>query len=655
MNRSLISPDRISPDEVLDAHVRALAGRYRDRLAEAYDDPTAAYDFFRETVARRGQTDAAAMMAKDPAAFGSLRENGAGAAGEAGLLGSRAYHVQEARKRPETAAAVLDQAFTDAIAEVSGEAAVPRVRATWDALNQAYGPERAAAVAVRRGREFLGADFPAERVAEIARLAAARDILREGLGLVPAPAKERAIPLPRSLADEREMPEKLPEHLQERLVSGAYEMRKRLALAYVDTLAAEANIHAMVNERGAGAVVLAERDPRIVGTLRADRPGGAAESVDLARAALAYSRIAYDYHGARFPDHAAELEARDALLAARRAARDPERAMEGVQEAIQLRGPELAQHLDRAREDTGPARGGPAGPVPPGPELPGGESRPGGGTPPAVDALDPAVDEVVRAIVGVEGLLDQVEATKSLRKERTSAEEQVALLDADVAKVAAAKRDVRAVAADAYEKPDAAIKKWDDLVAAQRGNLERATEMVRARPELLGRLKTEPFDRAVDGPLLGVFGPLLQVAGFGSTKAAKEDVEKRLLETAATYTEAQRSATTPFQWESPEGKTVRGRENVREVAEALIEDRTVKIDAAEGRIREVGGVRNAEERAMRAFEGLRPEQKNQAAARVGAATGRSRPAVATRLSGKLALAMRAGTVARSLGEGPAGL
>lgn len=632
------------PDAVLEAYVLRVSRAYRARLDAAYQDPAAAYAVFRDTAKSRGLGDAAIQMRENPAAFGELLDGGAEHAQEAARLGARAYHARYAQSNPTLAASVLDEALSEALREAAGETAVPRLRAAWDELSAAYGPEGAAAVLRRRPDEFTGSEVTPEAADRIALIASARDNLRDRLGMSQQPGIDRAAPLPRSLEDERSAPERLPERQQSRIVEASNGMRARLAAGYQHPLVAEARLHSLVNRQGLAGIATAVRDPTLLGELRVDRPADLVDSAEFARAGLAYSRIAYQYHSARFPDRAAELEAREALESVSRSARDPERAMEGVQEAIQLHGPELEEHLERSRPERtrgrGPERGGPGGGHV---DLPDGEERaaPTRSRP----ADDPAVDEAVRAFIGMEEAREETARGRALREERSGAETVLERLDQQDRALNRARRDFKAAAEKVYHDPDAAVSAWAKLVQREKGSLDAAREKVAKEPTLLGPLRSEPHAR--------IWGPAAAAVGIANRQPARDEVPG-MLKRAVAHTKAEREVTNPVEWTPPEGKTVLGRENVREAARGIVRDRTDDIEAADGKIEKLGGVTGAEREAQRSYDGLSPEQQSQAKTQLaakGAEKGKSGTGLPTGVLGK---SLRAAKMARDLGEGPAG-
>lgn len=645
MSSIIDNAEPVDPDAVLEAYVLRVSRAYRDRLAAAYEDPGAAYAAFRDMADSRGLGEAAIQMREAPAAFGQLLEGGAEHAQEAARLGARAYHARFAQSNPTLAASVLDEALSDALGEVAGEAAVPRLRGAWDELSAAYGPERGAAVLRRRPRDFSGGDVAPEAADRIAGIAAARDRLRERLGQVPRPEYERAAPLPRSLEDERSAPERLPERQQARIVAASDGMRARLAAGYQHPLVAEARLHSLINQQGLAGIDIAENDPALLGELRVDRPGGIVDSAEFAQAGLAYSRIAYQYHTARLPDRAAELEAREALESVSRSARDPERAMEAVQEAIQLHGPGLEAHLERSRpqrtQGRGPERGGPGGG---GMDLPDGEEPPAPAR--ARPADDPAVDEAVRAYIAMEEAREETARGRTLREERSRAETVLERLDQQDRALNRARRDFQAAAERVYHNPGAAMTAWEKLVHREKGNLDAAREKVAKEPMLLGPLRSEPH--------ASWWGPAATLVGVANRQPARDEVPG-MLKRAVAHTKAEREVTNPVEWTPPEGKTVHGRENVREAARGIVRDRTDDIEAADGKIQKLGGVTGAEREAQRSYDGLSPAQQSEAGSKLaakGAEKGKPGMSLPTGMLGK---SLRAAKMARDLGEGPAGL
>ena len=665
MNSAANPVGAVDPDEVLREHTRQLSGEYRARLADAYEDPKDAARRFYEEASRVGPAEAAIRMRDAPEHFGPLKEGGEAAARQGAVVGARAYHSRVAEGEPRVAAAVLDQVIAD---RLQGARGLDReqVRATWDALSRAYGPDRAADVFTRRSREVLGESMSAEEAEQLARFAAARDHLRARAGLVQPPAYERSAPLPRSLEEAGRGG--LPEGLSARLVAASDGMRTRLAGAYEEPLVAEARLHQMVDEHGPDAVVAVHRDPTVLGPLRGELPGGTDRARGLAASAMDYASRAYEYHRVRGAEEAERLHARDALADTRRSARDPERAMARIQEAVQLHGPELQAHLDRQRErgidrdgdaPRGPARDGPAsrggpGEAPGGPpdrrgrEIRGAEGASPGGSAGPAPAGDPEVEAAVRAHVELEEARELEKRLRTLRAERRKAEEKLAELREQDAAVTRTRRDLRATAAEVYRNPDDAIRKWQEAVAAD--GLERARERLKEDPAMLGELLSTrepgPVRRAAQAAVRAWRG------SPETDDAAGTDARSQLASRAEAFTKADAAAKGAVEWTTPDGEKVAGREKVREAARKVSDGRQQQIDAGEKRLKELGGVEGAEKSAQRALDVLSPAQRQDALRQIARATRASPVEVATGIARKTVEAVR---IVRTLGEGPAGL
>jgi hypothetical protein len=131
-----------------------------------------------------------------------------------------------------------------------------------------------------------------------------------------------------------------------------------------------------------------------------------------------------------------------------------------------------------------------------------------------------------------------------------------------------------------------------------------------------------------------------------------------MLRRAVLYARALREAAKPVEWTTPDGETIHGRAKVRSRANTVVLDRIAKIEAADARIRELGGITGAEREVQRAFAGLSPTQRSRAEREIaagGAAKGVTESAIATTLAEVLAKAHRFGRAARSVGEGPGSL
>jgi hypothetical protein len=262
---------------------------------------------------------------------------------------------------------------------------------------------------------------------------------------------------------------------------------------------------------------------------------------------------------------------------------------------------------------------------------------------------DPAVEEAVRAFATVEDVRTALALGRALRAERNQAEQVLATLDQPDGALARTERDFRATAEAVYRDSVAAIAAWNRLVDGEWGNLESAAERVTKSPELLGPLLTEPHP--------SVWGPAAATLGFASTRVAREAVPQ-MLRRAILYARALREAATPVEWTTPDGETIRGRAKVRSRANTVVLDRIAKIEAADARIRELGGITGAERKVQRAFAGLSPAQRSQAEREIAtqdAAKSLTEAAVAANLAEVLGKAHRAARVARSLGEGPGSL
>lgn len=647
MTKSLLDPESVDPDALLADLVRVAAAAYRGRLAAAFENPRGAFDRFHEIAVSRSLGEAAIEMHERPAGFGTLLEGGEEMAREAAVLGSRAYNARQAQNDPERAVKVLDEALTDVLGDVGGVAAAPRLRTAWDELATTYGPAAAAAIVRRRPRDFFGRMPEPEVVERAVNIAAARDGLRERLGLVQRPAYSRSAPLPRSLSDEEGAPEPLPAALQPRIVAAADGMRARLVAAYDEPMLAEARLHRLFDQHGLEGIRAAERDPTTLGNLRRDLPAGFDAARGAAEAALRYAEIAFQYHAARFPARAEELAAREALASATRSARDPERGMERIQEAIQLHGHDLEEYLGRTPDrgrDRGAGRGGPGGG---GPELPDDDRRnrsaerlSGGGR-----KGDLAVEEAVQAFIAMHEARDEAARGQGLRDERAAAEKILTRLDQQDDVLELAETDFRAAATKVYVHPDRAFDAWKGLVINEKGNLQAAREQVEKRPEVLGPLVVEPHPAF----------PAAAKLGWGNRQPARDAVP-RMLDRAVAYTKAERLVTDPVEWTTPAGDTIRGRDKVRDAAREVQRVRNREITTSDRRVRDLGGIEGSEGAAQQSYDRLTPAERDRAKSELaarGAGNGRTpRGMLPANLVGNLA---RAARVTRELGEGPAGL
>lgn len=614
------------PDQVLAEHTRALAGAFRERLGAAYVDPQDAFIRFRDR-AREGVGEAAALMRERPEEFGTLVDGGATAAGQAAVLGARAYQSRIAESDPAVAVEVLGVA----LAAVTRRAGIApgHFEQGWQALRNAYGVDIAARLAAERPREVFGENADVQRAVQAVGFAAARDHLRHRAGMAQPPPASGLPPLPRSL---RHANPTLAPQLQGRLVAAADGMRRRLARAYSRPLLAEARLHTLVARHGPDALRAVAAEPAQLGDLRTPTHGTAGRSAAV-EAAVAYARIAYEYHAAGLPDQAAELAARDELVGVRRQARDTDRAMEGLHEAIQMHGPELEEHLSRARDRSrAPGRGeGGIGGTAGGERVAAPTREAAGGPPP-----DP-VQEAVTAHERAAEVEELRRGTSRLRSERTAAERQLAFLAEQDRELAFARRDFLASARGVYQHPEAALARWDGLLQAEGGSLSRARERLLDDPARLGRLRSEPRTG-----LLGLVGL--------RTKRPARDAVPLVADSAERMTRARRAVDDPVRWTTPDGKVVEGRERVRERARAVVLERQNGIDRAHGRARELGGSRDTQETLLRRFDSLSPPQRREAVQRGG--SGLLRTLQTARSIARQMI--EAGRVVRGLAEGPSG-
>lgn len=623
LNEEVPRPD---PDRVLAEHTRALARAFRERLRAAYLDPHDAFTRFRDRAAG-GVREAAALMRERPEEFGTLVDGGEAAARQAAVLGARAYQSRIGENDPAVGVEVLDAALASAARRA--RIAPGQFAQGWESLREAFGVDAAARIAAERPREVFGDDADASAAGQAVGLAAARDHLRHRAGMAQAPPASDLPPLPRSL---REAHAALPPQLQGRVVAAADGMRRRLARAYDHPLLAEARLHTIVARDGVQGLGEVAGEPARLGTLRSST-GGTARATAAVEAAVDYARIAYEYHVARHPDRSAELAARDDVVSVRRQARDTDRAMEGLHEAIQMHGPELEEHLSRARQrsrGSGRGDGGIGGTAGGERSVPQREEAPGGPGP------DP-VHEAMAAHERVEEVEELRRATTRLRSERTAAERQLAFLAEQDRELAFARRDFLASARAVYRHPEAALSRWDALLQAEGGSLSRARERLLKDPSRLGRLRSEPRTSP------------LGLVGVRTTGPAREAVPA-VADCAVRLTRARRAVEDPVRWTTPEGEVVEGRERVRERARAVVLDRQAGIDRAHDRVRELGGTRDTRETLLRQFDSLSAPQRSAAVARGG--SGILRTLQAARSVARQVI--EAGRVARGLAEGPSG-
>jgi hypothetical protein len=352
--------------------------------------------------------------------------------------------------------------------------------------------------------------------------------------------------------------------------------------------------------------------------------------------------------------------------------------MDAIQEAVQLSGPELRQHLRRDREPAvGRSGRGDGGRGPDGhgsPEAEGPDHAPARSDSRERDAEevphareesgarsgtherrarrpeDPAVEEAVRAHEELDEARDLTTRLRQLREERTQAQRKLAELREENAAVKRARRDLRAVAGEIYQDPDGAIRNWQKLVAEEKGSIDKARERLVADPSLLGPLRADPdpglLRRAAQaaGRAIGLSPPAEEPLG--------EETISRLGARAVTFARAEEALTRPVEWVTPEGTTVTGREEVQKAAKSVADSRQHEIDRCEKRLDQLGGVRGAERNVQRSLEGLTPRQKRDAVSRIAQSAGKPGVNVVTGLARKTIEAAR---VARALGEGSVAL
>jgi hypothetical protein len=270
---------------------------------------------------------------------------------------------------------------------------------------------------------------------------------------------------------------------------------------------------------------------------------------------------------------------------------------------------------------------------------------------PIVDRLqdEPAVDEAVRAFTELEHARAAAKLARVFRAERTRAEAVLTILDQQNDALDRTQRDFETTAARVYLDPAAAITQWDALVLKHRGNLEAAAAQVRTKPEILAPLLTDS-PASVRESVAEMFGSL-------STRSAKEAVPQ-MLRRAVLHTPALREATKPVEWTAPDGNTVKGRQEVKSLARAVVAGCSTNITTLEETVQALGGISGAERKVQRAFHGLSPAQRSQAEREItasAAARGITGTAVGANLAEVLGKTHRAAKLGRSLGEGPGGL
>jgi hypothetical protein len=185
------------------------------------------------------------------------------------------------------------------------------------------------------------------------------------------------------------------------------------------------------------------------------------------------------------------------------------------------------------------------------------------------------------------------------------------------------------------------------MLAEEVGPGEAGARIVR-EPALLGRLRSDPEPGAV---LRAMRALSRAVRRSGQPDDAIEPQSVvRLSERAAAFTRAEAATNAPVDWTTPEGDRVTGRAEVERSARSVAEGRQREIDKGEARLKELGGLRGAEQRAQRSLDGLSPRQTREVVERLGGA----RPAL-DRAFGVVRRTVEAGRLARTLGEGPAGI
>lgn len=559
-----------------------------------------------------------------------------------------------------------------------------RFEETWGELAAAYGASGAADVVRLRAGQILNVEIDQQQAERLAEIASARSgflLERESAppGMAPLPYAGQ----PYRTAEDFE----LPLHLRVRVEAATDAMRRAFAQAYENPVVAEARLHAMVDvERDWFSVTSeVERNPEFLGRIRAD-VGDRAKAL---APVVGHARGAYMFHLSPTAEDAANLAARQSLAVVSRAAANVERAANTLDRLIDLHGPALNAQLQEQRDrairgpSRGPGRGGrgeddldsfpdasrvshdarrsgrgrgdgpdshldsptdrsysnsPFADVSASPVSEPGPSR--------FPARDPAVDEAVRAYTILEEARILEARGAALRADRGTAQEVLAALDFDETAHFRTSRDADALARRVYVNQERALERWDALVAAQGGDVERAKALVAARPERLGALHSEPRG-----------GLLAYVPFLRSTEEARKDVP-RFLDKAGEQAEAKQALERPLKWDAPSGELVRGRANIRAAANEVEQGATLELDRNNGALLARGGsVETAERNANRAMASLSPEQRSAVAQKLGAA--HERPAgefseAVSRLAAAPRLAVKAARMLQSAGEGPGG-
>ncbi len=569
----------------------------------------------------------------------------------------------------------LDAELAERVKALGGDPA--RFEQTWTAIVDAYGPTEAYAIVHRRAGEVLGVPVDLDYAERLAYLARARDNFGTAGSNQPGAT---LLGLPREGGEYRAAGDFVfPPHVRRHVEGATDGMRRLLREAYENPVLAEARLHALARDlRDPAAIVeRVAQEPGLLGTPLAAAPGRDAEPATALRDALAQARIAYEYHFAPTAEVAAEQAAREAFDVLKRAAANVDHALESLDRAIGLHGPDLHEYLQQGRGELlgrNRGRGGPGGggggdvrpngigashepsphatldaaPAEPHQDAGGrarvdGSRQPDAPSRPAAPLADAAVEDAFRAAENAEEIRRLEAYAERLREERASGQRVLAVLNLDDTAQLHARRDLTAAAAAVYQNPDAALKRWDELLKMQRGEAARAADLVERRPERLGPLLTEPYTD------LRRFLPFLT-----TTAEARANVPD-FMEKARVDATAQQLGKQPVEWTSPDGKRLNDRDLVRATARELVTTRSDEIDRAETAILARGGD-VAERHAGRAVSRLSPEQISELTRRLGVSRGISAPeakAVITRLMATAATrGFEAARVLRAAGEGP---
>lgn len=569
----------------------------------------------------------------------------------------------------------LDAELADRVRNLGGDPA--RFEETWTALVDAYGHTEAYAIVHRRAGDVLGVSVDLDYAERLAYLARARDNFGTASSNQPGAT---LLGLPREGAEYRAAGDfAFPPHVRRHVEGATDGMRRHLREAYENPVLAEARLHALARDLRDPAAMVGRvaQEPGLLGAPLATAPGRDADPATALREALAQARIAYEYHFAPSAELAAEQAAREAFDVLKRAAANVDHALESLDRAIGLHGPDLHAHLQQGRGELlgrdrgrgGPGRGGDkirengvgashdpprratheAAPAEP-QQNAGASTRVDGprqarddASLPAAPLSDAAVDDAFRAAENVEEIRRLEAYAERLREERSSGQRVLAVLNLDDAAQLHARRDLIAAASTVYQNPDRALKRWDELLRMHQADPARAADLVERRPECLGPLLSEPYTD------LRRFVPFLT-----TTAQARAEVPD-FAEKATVDAKAQQLGKQPVEWTSPEGKRLSDRDLVRAAARELVTTRSEEIDRAETAILARGG-EVAERRAGRAVSRLSPEQMSELTRRLGVSRGISAPeakAVITRLMATVATrGFEAARALRAAGEGP---